>query len=82
MSWRRASEDKRRMKKIYRQTRYSIAGGVYFSEKKGRYVRYYKSDYRHADYFRCLTNRTVRRTKDVASGGYYRRLFDYWWNLF
>jgi hypothetical protein len=29
-----------------------------------------------------LSNRRVRKSKDIYNNGTYRKLYDYWWTLF
>ena len=82
MSYKRAQQRKKRLKKLYAKTNGSIAGGAWYDRESGRYHRYYVSDYKLAGFLRKRANRAVRRAKDIPCGGGYKRVFDYWWTLF
>lgn len=79
MSYRRKKEDKRRLNKIYTTAGNAWFIGAYYSDKKDRIIRIYQG--KMAKYFRKYTNKKVRKEKDLAQHGKYRRVFDYWWNL-
>lgn len=82
MSYRRSRERNRRLKKLYNES-YSFITGAWYDEKKKRYRRSESSrkSAKHK-YYRKISNRKVRRSKDVPNGGKYRRVFDYWWELY
>lgn len=42
--------------------------------------RYYRS--RYAKYARVMSNRKVRRTRNVPQHCGYRRVFDFWWEIY
>lgn len=42
--------------------------------------RFYRSPY--AKYARTRSNRKVRRTTDVPQYGGYRRIYDFWWDIY
>ena len=51
-------------------------------EDEEGFVRYRRSyNPGRAKYLRKLSNRIVRKRKDVPSRGGYRKCFDYWWTL-
>mgnify|MGYP007070039828 CR=1 FL=1 len=80
MSWNRSRETKRRLRKLSRETS-GIIKGVWYDSDKGRYVRiYYASKYKK--WLRVKANRKVRRTKDVPNISGYRKIYNYWWELF
>ena len=82
MSHRRAQEDKQRLKHLYEETRHWIGGGAYFDSRKDRYIRYTWNKNGQPRYLRRCGHRKVRRMRDVPDRGGYRRVYDYWWNLY
>lgn len=51
-------------------------------ETVGTHIQYPKDSNRQR-FLKRESNRKVRRyTKSISSGGGYRKLFDYWWNLY
>ena len=82
MSHRRSRETRRRLKRLsVNRSRYS-ASGAWYNEDKGRYIRFYaRGSHGSTKWLRTVANRKVRRAKDVPSGGGYRRVYDYWWEL-
>ena len=84
MSYHRSQEEKRRLKKLYNTigVRY-WPGGAWYSDKKERYVRYWRSGH-HSKYCKFCqrqANRAVRRARHVDSYSHYRKLYDYWWEI-
>lgn len=79
MSHKRKVGDKRRLRKTYRQTQNSWLVGVYYDEDKDRLVRVYQGSM--AKYFRRRTNKRLRKEETTLQHGKYRRIFDYWWEL-
>ncbi len=51
-----------------------------YEDRPARYKRSYCP--RNEVYLRKLSNRIVRRKKDVLSGGGYRKCFDYQWTIY
>ena len=83
MSYRRVAEDRRRLIRLAGETESRWGCGAYFCDRKGRYIRYYRSNANGASqYHRRQSNRRVRRKGDIYQRGQYRRVYDYWWNLF
>lgn len=83
MGYRGSRERNRRLKKLYNETKNEYGAGAYYDEDKGRYVEYSpnrKSG--HTKYLRKLSNRKVRKSKDYLNHGAYRKMYDYWWELF
>ena len=82
MSHKRKTEEKRRLRRLYDETKNSYGAGAYFDERKNRYVRYSVSGRGgRAKYLRMVGNRKVRRAKKTSDHGGYRKVFDYWWEL-
>lgn len=83
MAWKQAQNRKKRLLKLYNETKNSYGAGAWFDEKAGCYRRY--SACRtpgYTKYLRRLSNRKVRKSKDVHRHGDYKKLYDYWWTLF
>lgn len=83
MSHRRSKEERRRLKKLAKKTYPCYAGGAYFDENKGRYVRLYISGRSgFPKYLRKMTNKRLRRSKETFKYSEYKKILDYWWTLF
>lgn len=87
MCYKRKQEEKRRLKRLFEETKNHCSGGVYYSDHKGRLVRYSLSDRgRHekskTKYWKNRSNRKIRKLHDVFNHGEYKKLYDYWWILF
>lgn len=83
MSYKRSQERKHRLKKLYDQTKNSYGAGVWYSEKKNRYIRYscHSSWLKH--YCRKITRRRIKWDNDLTGkNNSYKKKFDYWWALF
>jgi len=84
MGYKQSRERNRRLKKVYQQTKNSYGRGVWYDTRKGRYIRYYpRTNTSLSRYFRKQANRKVRRNKqEPLQYGSYRKIYDYWWNLY
>lgn len=83
MSYHRAKERNRRLKKLYNETKNTYRAGAYYNEDKKRYIKYRPSNTPgHAKYLRKMSNRRVRRNVAIPKGSTYKKLFDYWWELY
>lgn len=80
MGYKRSQETKKRNERLYAETMRHYGNGVYFSEKKGRYIRYWQP--RRAKYIKRKCNRAVRRYKGALNTkGAYRKVSEYWWEI-
>ena len=84
MSYKRARERNRRLKKLYDKTKNSYGAGAWYDEEKERYIRYFCHD---KDLKKTCRRTTRRRLKQQHLGanlnrGAYKKVFDYWWELF
>lgn len=80
MGYKRSQETKKRYKRLYDETMRHYGNGVYFDQQKGRYIRYWQP--RRAKFVKRKCNRAVRRYKgDLTSKGAYRRVSEYWWEI-
>lgn len=83
MSYHRCQEDKRRLRKLYNKTKNDWGSGVWYDDKKKRYIRIYLSNVSgHSKYWRRVSNKKVRKTKILLRYNQYKKVFDYWWTLY
>lgn len=83
MGYFRVVEQRKHDKRIYKQTKNSCCAGVYYDDKKERYVRF--SQNRNPGLTKMLrrkSNKKIRQSEDVWNYNKYRRLYDYWWILY
>lgn len=83
MGYRRATERNHRLKKLYNETKNTFGSGVYYDDKKQRYIKYsLRNSHGYTKYLRKVSNRRVRKSDISMNGSSYKRLYDYWWELF
>lgn len=83
MGYRRSRQERRRLKKLYEQTKYSGCGGAWYDDEKQRYIRYFSSNKPgYTKMLRRISNRKVRKSKELLNYGLYRKTYDYWWILY
>ena len=76
-------ETKRRLDKMYQENNSRHGSGALYDNDKKRYVKIslsYRSDY--PKFLRRQTNKRVRKCGFNPDRGQYRKLFDYWCELF
>lgn len=82
MSHKRKEEDKKRLKKVYEETKNGYGPGVWFDDKKRRYVRL---DFTNK-WLKTHTTRIIRRKLKnehcFFEKSLYKKYYDYWWELF
>ena len=89
MAWKQSRERNRRLKKLAAES--DGITGAYFDEDKGRGIRIFLSD--RAKPLRTVGNRKLRRLSKryfireddrafIPDHSGYRKLFDFWWELF
>ena len=76
------NRDQYHYKKLAKRIGPGYPPAVYYSEKKQRYTRIYRS--RNSKYYKQLSNRKIRRYQGelAKNGNNYHRLFDFWWSLY
>ena len=80
MGYKRSQETKKRYKRLYDETIRHYGAGVWYDEKKGRYIRYWQP--RRAKFVKRKCNRAVRRYKETLNTkGAYRKVSEYWWDI-
>ena len=83
MGHKRSVERNKRLKKVYSETKTFCGSGVWFDERKGRYVKISASrKSKRPKYLRNRSNRKIRHYKGALNNSDYKRLFDYWWELY
>lgn len=82
MSYRRSCEEKQRIAKLYKKTKHKYGRGVYYDRNKERHVRYYISKRGRGKWLRRQSNKKVRKSQRLPIFCAYRRMYDYWWELF
>lgn len=82
MSHIRKTEDNRRMKKLWNETKTWYACGCWKGDD-GRYRKYWPHKSRKKP-LRIISNRKFRRRKEEIffGKGTYRRVYDLWWQLY
>lgn len=55
--------------------------GAYYNKKKKRYIRLYRG--KGSAYYKSVANRKVRHfSGELISKAGYRRVYDYWWQMY
>lgn len=84
MSHKRKVEDIHRLKKVYEATKHGYGPGVWYDENKGTYIRLDFSNSWLKKHCRRNTRRKLK--KNISELGsersLYKRLYDYWWELY
>ena len=72
-------ENQKRLKKI--AFGWYKPGIAYYYEKENRYIKTNRGS--HSKYIKKSCNRKVRRYKgEISNGNCYRKIEEYWWELF
>ena len=83
VSYRRSVQTKARLKRLSKKTPHCYAGGAWYDPEKGRYIRIYISGRTARPKFhRKMSNKKLRRYPEVMNHGLYRKVYDYWWEIF
>ena len=81
MSHKRSVEDKRRLKKLYEDTKNNYCSGAWYDEKKNRYIRYTCQNEWFKTYSRRIVRRKLKNDEDLIHGNSYKKIFDYRWTV-
>lgn len=71
-----------RLKKLYNETKTFYGCGVYYDKRKGRLVRCYISKRGAKRYYKHTSNKMIRRKRAMGNNGYFKKVYDVWWNLY
>jgi hypothetical protein len=82
MSYKRSKCRNDRLKKLYAETKNYYGLGVYYDKKKKRLIRCYISKRGRRRYYKRYSNKLVRREKVIGDYGYFKKVYDLWWNLY
>ena len=77
MSWKGSQHRNNKLRKRYNQTGQCWFCNFWYSEQKGRIVKYSKKC-RYKKFFKNYANRMVRRSDVGSKKGNYKRVFDSW----
>ncbi len=82
MSYQRAQERNRRLRKLYDATKNGYGAGAGYDEKRSRYYRYSCHDKDLKALCRRTTRRRLKRMEyETLPRGAHKKVFDYWWVL-
>lgn len=82
MSYQRKAEDNRRLQKTYEETKHNYGPGVWYNEEKERYYRLNFTNKWLKRHCSKITRRRLKRTDAVGGKSYYKKCYDYWWELY
>ena len=81
MAWKQSRERNRRLKKRCKSPDMPFTRGVFYDEEKGRCIHYYVGS--RSKFLRKVSNKKVRRyNKLYANYSGYRKIYDYWNEMF
>ena len=81
MTYTRKREDIRRMRKISaaQRGRYCCSG-CWYDHRSGRYRQYWRP--KRSSFYKKLCNRRVRHDPDITSGCSYKKISEFFWELY
>lgn len=82
MSYSKSEKNKKKLKKLAQETYNTCPTGAFYSEKKKRYVRYYRGNNWLKVHCRRMTRRKLKNTTVIYDKSQYKKLYDYWWELY
>lgn len=82
MGHRRTKQERKKLRRLYDETKHSYGAGVWYDEQKHRFIRYSMGSGGRSTFLKKQSNKRVRRAEDVGNHCGYRRHFDYNWELF
>ena len=82
MSHHRSIEDERRLKKTYEETKNSWGPGVWYDERKSRYIRANFTDTWLKKHCARIIRRKLKNNDTFNQKSLYKRYYDYWWELY
>lgn len=81
MSHKRSVEDKRRLEKTYNKTKSKYGPGVWYDEKKKRFIRLDFTNKWLKNHCKRITRHKLKQG-DIINGCHYKKVYDYWWELY
>jgi hypothetical protein len=83
MAYQQARNRRKKLEKTYEATKNSYGSGVWFDERKNRYIKCTASNTPgYAKLLRRISNKKVRKAAEIGNYSAYRKCFDYWWELY
>lgn len=82
MGYKRSSDEKTRLKKLYQATKNSYGAGAWYCERKKRLMRYSIGGINCKRSLKRQCSKAVRQYNGCLQHGKYRRIFDYHWELY
>lgn len=70
MSYKRKSDEKKRLKKLWDETKSGYLAGAYFDEERNRYIRYYKSENKFYRDWKKQFHKKLRHSETVSNKEY------------
>lgn len=81
MSYFRSKEDKRRLAKLYYETKSQYGSGAYYDDDKRRYIRYYPAQVGFTKFLKRYSNKRARKSSEIPQYSGHKKNTDYWWIL-
>lgn len=81
MGYSKSKENKRRLKKLARETAHHYNAGAWYNEDKDMYERFYTGSRKYRKYLRKRSSKKAGQYKGDMKNSNYKRTFDYWWEL-
>lgn len=82
MRYRRTQKERHKLLKLYNETKTHYGVGVYYSNKRNRYVRCYLKKPGTKKFLKNQTNKKIRKDKTLYQGNLYRKRDEYWWKIY
>lgn len=82
MSYSKSEKNKKKLKKLAEETYNTCPTGAFYDEKKKRYIRYYRGNKWLKVHCRRMTRRKLKNTVVIYDKSQYKKLYDYWWELY
>ena len=70
MSYKRKSDEKKRLKRLWDETKNGYLAGAYFDEERNRYIRYYKSEIKYYHDWKKWFHKKLRHSETVSNKEY------------
>ena len=81
MSYKRTQIEKHKLKKLYDETWHNYGAGAYYDDRKNRFVKYSCHNRWLRAHCRRVTRRRLKNIDYSFSGGNYKKIYDYWWEV-
>lgn len=86
MSYKRKLEDDRRLRRLYKETKNHYGPGAWYSERKQRIIKVKIGTKNYKRFLKKTSSKKARlffqNSELYQNKGYFKKTFDYWWNLY